>query len=950
MKKIIVLMLTFILFFTVFNITPQLKIQIAKADAINVPGDYSTIQAAINNASPGDIIHVFNGIYEEIINIDVENLTLEGQDKENTIIIDSYWSGDAVEVSASNVKIKNFTISYAKENGIIAENINNVTIENCNIENNGAYGVYLVASSNTVSNCEIFENYYSGIKIGGSSYAEANNNAVISCEFYDNGYGGLQDDMISAVSISPINGIVTNTKIVDCFFYSSYAYDIYVKGNTVANNIFYHNDFLSKTVTENVYDSTNNNNFWYNATLEEGNFWIDYTEKYPDATSSNGVFWNTPYEISGGNNKDMYPLVDPIGLEPPVANANGPYTANKGVAIIFNASGSYDPDEDQENPYLFYEWDLGNGDTRYEETVSYTYLSTGTYNVTLTVEDYHGLTDTDTTTAVITGNTPPNLPTNPMPSDGSLDVLLNNDISWNCSDPNGDPLTFDVYFGTSSNPPLNISGYTSTIYDPGVMNPYTKYYWKIVAKDNDGASAEGPIWNFTTIYVNLPPKIPSTPKPSNESTGIGIDADLSWAGGDPNSNDTVTYDIYFGTNKSNLPLEGNTTKEFYELDRLEEYTTYYWRIEAKDNHGNTSIGPIWSFKTGASGGSGGGGGGGSPTPMPIANASASDNTGFVNIAVRFDASYSYHEDGEITNYTWDYGDSNFGYGKITNHIYEKVGTYTVKLKVTDDYDLSDTDTIQVIISEQNNPPTIPQIDGPKTGKQNIEYNFTVFSTDPDNDSIQYVFNWGDEQTNETDFVANGTMYTEKHKWISSGVYKISIYTVDSKNAESDSAETSILIDVIYCKNIGYLIDEDSNGTYNLFYSNQTSIKTPTEQQENGTYLINNDMDSDWDYIYNIQTGKLSLYSPKTEPGETETDNTIYYVIAIIVIIVLLLLFAILSKKPTKEKKTEKEQQEEQDKAKEKPTKEKSKKQTTKKKQTKTQKKKPATKKKGKKRK
>jgi len=89
-----------------------------------------------------------------------------------------------------------------------------------------------------------------------------------------------------------------------------------------------------------------------------------------------------------------------------------------------------------------------------------------------------------------------------------------------------------------------------------------------------------------------------------------------------------------------------------------------------------------------------------------------------------------------------------------------------------------------------------------------------------------------------------------------------------------STEINISIDIIYCKNLGYLIDENSDGIYNLFYSNQTGIKTVTEKQQDGSYLINNDMDNDWEYTYNMQTGTLASYSSE----EQKADNTIYYML------------------------------------------------------------------------
>jgi len=98
-------------------------------------------------------------------------------------------------------------------------------------------------------------------------------------------------------------------------------------------------------------------------------------------------------------------------------------------------------------------------------------------------------------------NQPPAQPSNPSPSDGSINQAVTSQLSWTCSDPDNDPLTYDVFFGTS-NPPAQVgSGQTGTTFNPGTLSFNTKYYWKVIAHDDHSNTTEGPVWQFTTTGV-----------------------------------------------------------------------------------------------------------------------------------------------------------------------------------------------------------------------------------------------------------------------------------------------------------------------------------------------------------------------------------------------------------------------------------------------------------------
>nr|MDJ0720838.1 CARDB domain-containing protein [Desulfobacterales bacterium] len=98
---------------------------------------------------------------------------------------------------------------------------------------------------------------------------------------------------------------------------------------------------------------------------------------------------------------------------------------------------------------------------------------------------------------------------------------------------------------------------------------------------------------------NQPPLLPADPTPAHESTDIVLNdskAVLLWTGGDPDPDDTVTYAVYSGTSSDNLTLETQgLTETTYELTGLAEGITYFWRIDAQDQDGASTQGPVWQF-------------------------------------------------------------------------------------------------------------------------------------------------------------------------------------------------------------------------------------------------------------------------------------------------------------------------------------------------------------------
>jgi len=111
------------------------------------------------------------------------------------------------------------------------------------------------------------------------------------------------------------------------------------------------------------------------------------------------------------------------------------------------------------------------------------------------------------------------------------------------TDPDGDTVSYDLYIGENPNPTTLFEGdITTTNYQlQDRLSIVTDYYWKVIAKDNNGSNTTSDdTFNFTTRNLNFP----TTPVTANAAFS------------ERNSHTTAVFDnklwVIGGFNESNF--------------------------------------------------------------------------------------------------------------------------------------------------------------------------------------------------------------------------------------------------------------------------------------------------------------------------------------------------------------------------------------------------------------
>lgn len=305
---------------------------------------YCKIQYGIDNATDGDTVSVFNGTYFETLIIN-KTIHLHGAGDNNTTIYYDESNMNSAE-SVIHVNANNCIISGFK---IISLLVVSIMVR----------GIYIISSNNTISD-NIILNSTDGIFI-----YSAQNNSIFRNTILNNDYGivcmsavnnSILDNNISSNSQHGISAFTySNNNMISRNIIVKNYQGIRIKGsksNTVFRNRIENNHLgvhfccgaNDNTVYYNTFIQNSEENAWDGLTNqwnyeENGNYWSDYTERYPNASKIwlKGI-WNTPYDIPGGDNVDRYPLINPPNKSKEEHNVHLSFFS-KGTLIYYRYKG-----------------------------------------------------------------------------------------------------------------------------------------------------------------------------------------------------------------------------------------------------------------------------------------------------------------------------------------------------------------------------------------------------------------------------------------------------------------------------------------------------------------------------------------------------------------------------------------------------------------------------------
>jgi len=201
-------------------------------------------------------------------------------------------------------------------------------------------------------------------------------------------------------------------------------------------------------------------------------------------------------------------------------------------------------------------------------------------------------------------NHAPTTPTLVYPTNNLLCIENPVECKWNAStDADQDVITYQIEVAENSSFTQNKQTFNGTSLKQAVsLLEDVAYYWRVKATDSENASSSySSVYKFYTYgegIVNYVPFSPELVAPELNSVVQTTTANLQWTADDVDTEDILSFDVYFGTDPTPVTLKSeNQSTTNFETPTLDASTTYYWKVVVKDGAGGQATGQIWSFTT-----------------------------------------------------------------------------------------------------------------------------------------------------------------------------------------------------------------------------------------------------------------------------------------------------------------------------------------------------------------
>ena len=424
----------------------------------------------------------------------------------------------------------------------------------------------------------------------------------------------------------------------------------------------------------------------------------------------------------------------------PYAIPSGPAFASRHQPTGFDGSVSWDRDGDTLSNYR---WDFGDGGTATGINPEHSFSNLGTHTVSLIVSD--GVVDSapGSIDVTVVGETPP------LAIIGSgYQTRYGGTLTFDGSasyDPDGDPLqSYSWDFGDG-----NTGSGASPAHTYGAAGSYT-----VSLVVNDGANISVAATAAVVIHPNnAPVASPGGPYGGHWRDTLQLNGSAS---SDLDGDALISYRwtvdgniIGYGTSLLWDPWWENHTSV-----GLEVYDGYLWSA--------ISYAPLTLTNT-----------------APIAS-SGGPYTSHWNLPVTLDGSASSDPDGDTLYwYNWDFGDGYSRNGSIITHTFNYSGTTTIEFSVTDG---SATSREMVQVTLTNTAPSAT-IASAYNGIWRQPLTFSSTAADPDGDTLQYYWNFGDGNISWSP--------SQEHTYYAPGVYEVSLTVTDGDKSITTSSIATI---------------------------------------------------------------------------------------------------------------------------------------------------------------